>query len=533
MAATAFLHAARLYEKALAQGQFEKDREHALRVAQGEALSLGGRGKEAADVFLRAASDVTGWENRDLRRRAALDLGATGHTDKALPLFHELFSELGLPLPLSRGGALLRLLTSYSHLRVRGFDHVRRPESECSEKDLQAFDVRYALAVGFAIQLSPLLGGYLAHSNLLHALRVGEAKRIALASNNLAFFLSFSDTSTNEACERLRKQAREIGSEPGNEWLLAQGHIFDGEISVNHGLLNEARPHFALAFEAIEKAASGSGVAPETWQIDTLKIYSGISAHYCGDWNQIAETMPREIEQAHDAERDMVAVILSYPCASAWLRRGDSAGYRATIQRAKERWRPDRDPSFADMYLAVAEITLEIYCGRAREAYEVADQSARWFEGSLLSKAPSPFSAFQWAHGQAVLSALRRIEAGASRESNPLVGRVRSIVKGLDRVGRPVTLPFARILSAGLALHAQDQERAREHLEAAVARADEAGFSMVAAAARRRLGQLARGDEGRALIESSETAMRANQVVDFEAITEMLCTGCRSDFSAR
>src|SRR5690606_11981178 len=124
------------------------------------------------------------------------------------------------------------------------------------------------------------------------------------------------------------------------------------------------------------------------------------------------------------------------------------------------------DPSFADMYLAVAEITLEIYCGRAREAYEVADQSARWFEGSLLSKAPSPFSAFQWAHGQAVLSALRRIEAGASRESNPLVGRVRSIVKGLDRVGRPVTLPFARILSAGLALHAQDQERAREHLEA-------------------------------------------------------------------
>lgn len=527
MAATAFLHAARLYEKALAQGQFKKKREHALRVALGEALSLGGRGKEAAAVFLRAADDVTGWENRDLRRRAALDLGATGHTDKALPLFHALFSELGLPLPLSRGAALIRLLTSYSHLRVRGFGHVRRPESECSEEDLQAFDVRYALAVGFAIQLSPLLGGYLAHSNLLHALRVGEAKRIALASNNLAFFLSFSDTSTNEDCERLRKQASDIGSEPGNEWLRAQGYIFDGEISINHGLLNEARPHFALAFEAIEKAASGSGVAPETWQIDTLRIYNGISAHYCGDWDQMAETMPRDIEQAYDAERFMVAVILSYPSCSAWLRGGDSAGYRATIQRAKQHWRPDKDPSFADMYLAVAEITLEIYCGRPREAYAVAAGSARWFGGSLLTKAPSPFSAFSWAHGQSALAALRCTENGASAEKRQLAALVRSIVKSLERVGRPVSLPFARILSAGLALHAQDQELAREHLQSAVTHADDAGFIMVAAAARRRLGQLVGGDQGRTLLETSETAMRNNQVVDLEAITEMLCTGCR------
>ena len=87
----------------------------------------------------------------------------------------------------------------------------------------------------------------------------------------------------------------------------------------------------------------------------------------------------------------MVAVILTYPACSAWLRRDDSAGYRATIERAKERWRR-MNASFSDMYLAIAD-HLEIGCGRPKQLRR-RRALAPWFGASLLTKAPSNFSAF-------------------------------------------------------------------------------------------------------------------------------------------
>lgn len=51
---------------------------------------------------------------------------------------------------------------------------------------------------------------------------------------------------------------------------------------------------------------------------------------------------------------------------------------------------------------------------------------------------------------------------------------------------------------------------------------------MFAAAARRRLGELIGGDEGRALLAEGDAVMRAQRVVNLDAVTEMLCAGCRA-----
>jgi hypothetical protein len=51
---------------------------------------------------------------------------------------------------------------------------------------------------------------------------------------------------------------------------------------------------------------------------------------------------------------------------------------------------------------------------------------------------------------------------------------------------------------------------------------------MHAAAARRRLGELLGGDEGKSLLAEGDAVMRAQRIVNLDAVTEMLCAGCRA-----
>jgi hypothetical protein len=51
---------------------------------------------------------------------------------------------------------------------------------------------------------------------------------------------------------------------------------------------------------------------------------------------------------------------------------------------------------------------------------------------------------------------------------------------------------------------------------------------LYAAAARRRLGELIGGDEGKGLIAAGDAVMRAERIEDLDAVTEMLCAGCRA-----
>lgn len=57
---------------------------------------------------------------------------------------------------------------------------------------------------------------------------------------------------------------------------------------------------------------------------------------------------------------------------------------------------------------------------------------------------------------------------------------------------------------------------------------EENDMALYAAAARRRLGELIGGDEGKALLAQGDAMMRAQRVKNPDAITEMLCAECRA-----
>lgn len=125
--------------------------------------------------------------------------------------------------------------------------------------------------------------------------------------------------------------------------------------------------------------------------------------------------------------------------------------------------------------------------------------------------------------GAAALSCAR--DGRAQLDTERLRRQVRSTALQLDTRS---TRGFAHVLEAACAIDAGEYEAAARELALAASKFEELSMSMLAAAARRRLGELSGGQPGRDLVAAADQVMRAQAVENPDAMTELLCPGCRS-----
>ena len=85
--------------------------------------------------------------------------------------------------------------------------------------------------------------------------------------------------------------------------------------------------------------------------------------------------------------------------------------------------------------------------------------------------------------------------------------------------------PLAQLLRAGVAATRGDSEDAGALLGSAAAGFDAAHMRLYAAAARRRLGEVMGGDEGRSIIHAAAAWMAAQKVQNPARMTAMLAPG--------
>jgi formate-dependent phosphoribosylglycinamide formyltransferase (GAR transformylase) len=83
----------------------------------------------------------------------------------------------------------------------------------------------------------------------------------------------------------------------------------------------------------------------------------------------------------------------------------------------------------------------------------------------------------------------------------------------------------ARLIRAGAASVRGDSDRAAKHLADAISRADAEQIELFAAAARRRLGVILGGDEGRALVARADAWMVAQSIRDPARMAACLVPG--------
>jgi hypothetical protein len=104
----------------------------------------------------------------------------------------------------------------------------------------------------------------------------------------------------------------------------------------------------------------------------------------------------------------------------------------------------------------------------------------------------------------------------------------RTDARALRHTRNPCAPGSAALVEAALAQVDGQSDRTATHLRSAIDNLGANEMAMYAAAARRRLGELLGGDEGRALLAQGDATMLAQGVKNLDLMTEMLVPGCRS-----
>ena len=175
----AFDHAARLYGLALDLGYGQAQQRPRLHARRGDALANAGRGPESAEAYLRAADGADPNRALDVRRRAAFQYCASGHTVEGRAVLAGVLESVGMSMPRTLRRALGSLLVPLPPLvarpQVPGTG--RRPGARAKPAPHRRHLGRHRRPE----HDRALTGAAFQPLNLLLALRAGEPHRLARA----------------------------------------------------------------------------------------------------------------------------------------------------------------------------------------------------------------------------------------------------------------------------------------------------------------------------------------------------------------
>jgi hypothetical protein len=309
--------------------------------------------------------------------------------------------------------------------------------------------------------------------------------------------------------------------------------IGDSSDPYMQGMLGYARGVYAL-FAASFREADGELERSSTiyreqctgciWEITSTRMFRSCSLWFLGDYAALAESLPKIVEDAERRGELLASVTAStgmFVCA--WLRNDDVEAAQRLQRRARERW-PAFSYDLQHCFMLLGESVIDFYRGEHRAPWQRFAA-----ESSQLERAPSMRIRFVRvllvaARVGAALLAAR--SADSERARGALLRQAQRGVHEIERVASPLRAAYAPLLRATLASARGARAAAEHELEAAIAASDALGLGMLAAAARRRLGELRGGDAGAELVARADAAMRGQGIVHPARMTAALAPAC-------
>ncbi|MGH7438126.1 MAG: serine/threonine-protein kinase PknK, partial [Polyangiaceae bacterium] len=175
--ALAFLRAADLYRAAISLGAEGLD---LLNAKLGDALANAGRGWDAADAYMEAASHAPARDATRLRRTAADHYLRSGRTERGIEVLRTVLDDVGLRYPESTEGALAALAWGEARVRLSPLVRRLRRAHSVSPRDMERIDSAFVACVGLAMT-DTLRSADFATRGLLLALEAGEPMRLCRA----------------------------------------------------------------------------------------------------------------------------------------------------------------------------------------------------------------------------------------------------------------------------------------------------------------------------------------------------------------
>jgi hypothetical protein len=517
--ALAFDRAARLYRTALELRPSETaSMRKTLNQKMGDALVNAGRGADAAKAYLAAAAAANRAESLDLEQRAARHMLQSGRLDEALAIFENITGRVGTTLVQPSWRTRLLFLFDRALNAARGLQFRVRDASQVPPEQLVRVDTYWALASGLSLVQTRRSREFQSR-HLRLALNAGEPYRVALAMCAEMGYSGSDGWRHRRRFDRLFRMAVELAERVGSLYALGLAHSYGSAGNLFQGRWRECWDYGQRADAILRERCTGVA-----WELDLAHIVSLRGLFYLGGLKELALRLPALTREAKEKD-DLIAVTTLRLRHSylAYLASDEPEAARENLSQMAETLsrKAFTNPHYWSL-IARGETALYECDARAGWMY-LMEQWPRLEESGLLRLELYRIESRHLRARSALSCAVA--QGSSSRETKRFLRSAALDTRRVERTRAPWASALARLLRSGIAAargHRDQALRLLESSERDLARLD---MALYAVAARRRRGQLLRGDEGAALVTEADAWMAGQDIKNPARMADMLAPG--------
>jgi serine/threonine protein kinase/tetratricopeptide (TPR) repeat protein len=520
--AVAFERAARMYRRALELvGRMATPADTRelgrLEFALADALVNAGRSRDAAEIYLRAAARAPAGEALDLRRRASEAYLVSGRVDEGMTTIAGLLEEVGMPLPASRAATLLSIGLSRAQLKLRGLECKIVEEADVEPELLLKMDVAWSAGMGLAF-VDVIQSTWFQQRFLLLSLRTGERRRFIRGLVCEAVLIAAGGSRTQARTAALLARLEALGATVDRAYDRGWIACTSALCAYLEGRFTRVMEFAEGALPYLERAGYSS-----SWEVDTMRVMLITCQFMTGRTRDMVERSDEYMRAARDRGDHYEATLLRTAIPNhVWLVRNDPETARRMANDAIAGWSKRG---------TIVHTFMDVMAQTGIDLYEAPASDAAWQR--VTGRWKSLVSAYMLAYqvGLVQCTELRGRAAVAASRRAPL-SRARTLWRAAEkdaaaiaREGPPPAAPFAAMIRASVRHQQGRADDAIRLVREAVLGFDRADMALHAQAARRQLGTLVGGDEGKALVAAADAWMSAQAIVDPARLTAMLAPG--------
>jgi serine/threonine protein kinase len=499
----AFNRAAELYRRAIELSTADGPTARGLYKHLGDALASAGRGAQAAEAYLQAARGVAPAESRTLRRLAAQQYLRSGRIEEGCALANVLFREVGLTFPETTVKAVVSYGWNRTLLKLTGYGNDRDYSAVSAPHELAAERLAVLDATFRELAVIDLVRGAALQAQFLrYARKARDAERLLHGLAWEAWNAAITNASRRPALSVLAK-VEDLAARVATPYARATAQSARAGYGLFSGRVGEVL-ELASSAEATLKAHC----AGTYWEQSLAATYRYAAIEHVGGFKTILHETPTRAQEALDKDDRFSLAFLTLYVTFAYLVLDRPDAARELLDQ--ERLRLTSPYSAFHLWVAFRTSHNLLYRGDGRGALEYVDAEYRRFEASACSRGRFYVSTFKFLLARSCLAAAKSdLHARSS-----LIRRAEQLGRAILRSGQPFARGLGLMVLAESAWRSGDELQAQELLSSCLQGVESHQAPMFACYARRSLGLLRGGDEGRALLRSADEALKAEGIVN-------------------
>jgi serine/threonine protein kinase len=287
----AFNRAAIFYEAALETASPEDLGRESLIVKFADCLSKAGRGKDAANAYLKAAS-FPGVDSSAMRRLAADQLMRSGYIDDAMKIFAELSRQIGVGVPRTPAAAIRGIILGRLRARLRLLGGVPRAiKGSLAGAQVARLEVMRTGAVTLEI-IDPVSAAYFQVRYVSDALRSHGPAQLATALALEACLRAATGTRRPENSLRLLDRAGQIANELGDPNTIGFIYLCRAYLDYLMGWLPDGIKDASRTIEHLRQNCTGV-----SWELTAAHVLLIWFKCWAGYVDEVRELFPQLLRE--------------------------------------------------------------------------------------------------------------------------------------------------------------------------------------------------------------------------------------------